>query len=89
MQMTREQKVSRCGGPDGVGAAMPAGLSHGRTKRPLRDMEASRMASMEPATKRANRGSGTGAVGDSHGNRRADAESDSCRCAASAERKAL
>jgi hypothetical protein len=40
-------------------------------------MEARRMASMEPATKQANRGGGTGAVGDSHSDRRADTESDS------------
>jgi hypothetical protein len=77
LQMTREQGVSRCDGPDGVCEAKPAGLSHGRTKRPLRDMEASRMASMEPDTKQANRGSATVAVGVSHGERRAGTESDS------------
>ena len=60
--------------------------SHGRTKRPSREMEACRMASMEPPTTQANRGSGTGAVGGSHGDRRADSESGSCRHAASVDR---
>lgn len=41
------------------------------------DMEARRMASMEPATRQASRGSGTGAIGASHSDRRADAESGS------------
>jgi hypothetical protein len=47
------------------------------------------MASMEPPTKQANRGSGTGAVGGSHGDRRADSESGSCRHAASVDRVAI
>jgi hypothetical protein len=41
------------------------------------DMEARRMASIEPAARRANRGSGTGAIGASHSDRRADSESGS------------
>jgi hypothetical protein len=44
------------------------------------------MASIEPDTKQANRGSGTDAVGGSHGDRRADSESGSCRHAASVDR---
>ena len=44
------------------------------------------MASIEPDTKQASRGSGTDAVGGSHGGRRADSVSGSCRHAASADR---
>ena len=51
----------------------------GEQSDPIREMEACRMASIEPATKQANRGSGTGAVGGSHGDRRADSASGSCR----------
>ena len=50
----------------------------GEPSDPRREMEACRMASIEPATKQANRGSGTGAVGGSHGDRRADSESGLC-----------
>lgn len=52
----------------------------------LREMEACRRASIEPRTTQANRGGGTGAVGGSHGDRRADPESGSCRHAASVDR---
>ena len=58
----------------------------GEPSDPRREMEACRRASIEPATKQANRGGGTGAVGGSHGDRRADPESGSCRHAASADR---
>ena len=58
----------------------------GEQSDPRREMEACRMASIEPDTKQANRGSGTGAVGGSHGDRRADSASGSCRHAASADR---
>jgi hypothetical protein len=58
----------------------------GEQSDPRREMEACRMASIEPATKQANRGGGTGAVGGSHGDRRADSESGSCRHAASVDR---
>lgn len=58
----------------------------GEPSDPRREMEACRRASIEPATKQANRGSGTGAVGGSHGDRSADPESGSCRHAASADR---
>ena len=58
----------------------------GEQSDPRREMEACRIASIEPATKKANRGSGTGAVGGSHGDRRADPESGSCRHAASVDR---
>ena len=51
----------------------------GEQNDPRSDMEASRMASMEPDTKQASRGGGTGAVGGSHGARRADSVSGSCR----------
>jgi len=50
----------------------------GEQSDPHREMEACRMASMEPATKQANRGSAADAVGASHSGRRADSESDSC-----------
>jgi hypothetical protein len=58
----------------------------GEPSDPRREMEACRRASIEPATKQANRGGGTGAVGGSHGDRRADPESGSCRHAASVDR---
>jgi hypothetical protein len=58
----------------------------GEPSDPRREMAACRRASIEPATKQANRGSGTGAVGGSHGDRRADPESAACRHAASADR---
>jgi hypothetical protein len=58
----------------------------GEPSDPRREMEACRRASIEPATKQANRGGGTGAVGGSHGDRRADPESASCRHAASVDR---
>jgi hypothetical protein len=58
----------------------------GEPSDPRREMEACRRASIEPATKQANRGGGTGAVGGSHGDRRADPESGSCRHTASADR---
>jgi len=58
----------------------------GEQSDPRREMEACRIASIEPDTKQANRGSGTGAVGGSHGDRRADSESGSCRHAASVDR---
>jgi hypothetical protein len=41
------------------------------------EMEARRLASIEPATRQASCGGGTGAVGGSHGSRRADTESAS------------
>ena len=44
---------------------------------PRREMEASCMASMEPATRQANRGRAADAVGASHSGRRADSESGS------------
>jgi len=58
----------------------------GEQSDPRREMEVCRIASIEPATKQANRGSATGAVGGSHGDRRADSASGSCRHAASADR---
>jgi hypothetical protein len=58
----------------------------GEQSDPRREMEACRMASIEPDTKQANRDSGTGAVGGSHGDRRADSASGSCRHAASVDR---
>jgi len=58
----------------------------GEQSDPRREMEACRIASIEPDTKQANRGGGTGAVGGSHGDRRADSESGSCRHAASVDR---
>jgi hypothetical protein len=58
----------------------------GEPSDPRREMEACRRASIEPATKQATRGSGTGAVGGSHGDRRADSGSGSCRHAASVDR---
>jgi hypothetical protein len=54
----------------------------GEQSDPHREMEAGRMASMEPAPKQANRGSAADAVGASHSGRRADSESGSCRHAA-------
>jgi hypothetical protein len=47
-----------------------------------REMEACRMASMEPATKQANRDGASDAVGVSHSGRRADSVIGSCRHAA-------
>jgi hypothetical protein len=61
----------------------------GEPSDPRREMEACRRASIEPATKQANRGGGTGAVGGSHGDRRADSASGSCRHAASVDRVAI
>ena len=58
----------------------------GEQSDPIREMEACRIASIEPHTTQANRGSGTGAVGGSHGDRRADSASGSCRHAASVDR---
>jgi hypothetical protein len=58
----------------------------GEPSDPRREMEACRNASIEPATKQANRGGGPGAVGGSHGDWRADSASGSCRHAASADR---
>jgi len=63
--------------PDGICAATPAGQCMGEQIDRHCDMEASCMASMKPATKQANRGGGTGAVGDSHSDRRADTASGS------------
>jgi hypothetical protein len=51
-----------------------------------RTMEARRMASMEPATRQANRGGAADAVGGSHSGRRADSESARAEDSASAER---
>jgi hypothetical protein len=54
----------------------------GEQSDPHCEMEACRMASIEPATKQANRGGAADAVGASHSGRRADSESGSCRHAA-------
>ena len=63
--------------PDGICAAKPAGQCMGEQIDPRRAMEARRMASTEPAARQANRGSGTGAIGAGHSDRRADAVSSS------------
>lgn len=60
-----------------MATAIAADALVGEQVEPRCDMEALRMASMEPEAKQANRGSGTDAVGGSHGGRRTDSESDS------------
>jgi hypothetical protein len=57
---------------------MPAVAPHGRTKRYQAQDGGLSSASIEPDTKQANRGGGLGAVGGSHGDRRADSASGTC-----------